>query len=459
MLFRSLDGKDLRHHTTVERKNILRTVLPAKKSNIRYSDHIKGQAKEFLHLACEQKLEGIISKRADSPYMSGRHDNWMKSKCVAQQEFVIGGYVEGTGHREALGALLLGVYEKKKLRFCGKCGTGFNQKTLATLQKVFKPLEQDDSPFDLNSPRGKGIHWLKPKLSAEISFAEWTSDGRLRVPVFKGLREDKPAKQIHTEKPVHNEKSMRLTSPERIVYPQEKLTKGDIAKYYEQVSPLMIEQIHDRPLSLVRCPVNTKQKCFFQKHMTGKMPDNIDTVRIKEKSATETYMTLASPEAVAELVQMSSFEFHVWNCRNDNIEHPDQFIVDFDPGPGVSWQEVIDAAFELKDLLDHLKLKSFVNVSGGKGLHVHVPIAQRYTWDQVKNFTQALARQMEADDPDRFISKMTKEKRKPGWRMIQIDHGTVSSYTNRRCRCAQCKAAWAEYTRDHRRKVKDNERH
>jgi DNA ligase D len=440
-----LNGKDLRNKELRERKEALEEMIPSGKSRLRFSEHFDGHGDKLLKEMCRLKLEGIISKRGDSHYVSGRKGTWQKSKCTAEQEFVIGGYTEGTGSRAHMGALLLGVYEGKKLRFVGKCGTGFDVKTLNSVLARLKKLEQDETPFSVKSPRERGIHWVKPVLSAEVTFAQWTNDGHLRIPVFKGLREDKPAKKIVEEVPLiqtettksHSKKvisksaktalprkvasntartkknveTAAITSPEKIVFKKEKITKSEINNYYQTVAKWILPEIEDRPLSLVRSPAGTDKYSFFQKHVTGKLAGNLEPIDIKEKTATRQYLTASDKDSLTSLVQMNAYEIHAWNCRRDDIEHPDQIVMDFDPGPGVSWKQVIDAAFDLKEILDVLKLKSFVKLSGGKGIHVHIPLAPKYSWDQIKNFSHILAKQMADQDPDKYTAIISKSKR------------------------------------------------
>ena len=405
----SYSGQDIRELPLVERKKRLKMILAKAPTSLRYSDEIEGTPKQLMKIADKFQLEGIVSKNRNSPYVSGRNSAWMKSKRTQQQEFVIGGYIEGSGARAQLGALLLGVYKEDKLTFVGKVGTGFTEKSLSDVLQKLQHIEQKITPFDEKIPKGKGIHWVQPRLSAEIVFAEWTQDGHLRVPVFHGLREDKPAKQIVREKSVKS--SIHITNPDKIIYQKEKITKMDIAQYYLNVADEVLPYLQNRPLNLLRCPEGPGKGCFFQKHLPKPLPPALEGVSIKEKSATKTYMTLHDSAGLQTLVQMGAFEIHCWNSQADNLEYPDQFIMDLDPGPDVSWKQVVAAAFELKEILDHLKLKSFVKVTGGKGVHIHVPVKPLYTWDQIKNFCQALAIEMENRNPDLYVSKMTKSLR------------------------------------------------
>lgn len=426
-------GQDIRSLPLAERKRRLKMILKKAPKNIRYSDEFEGAGKELLHLACKNKLEGIISKNRESTYLSGRNSNWVKTKCTEQQEFVIGGYTEGTGSRSHFGALLLGVYKGKDLQYVGKVGTGFTEQSLHDVYKSLKALETDTSPFTKKSPRGRDIHWVKPKLSAEITFSQWTHDEILRVPVFHGLREDKPTKDIVMEKPTPIEKPTKavaakavkktakksavkdfdiaISNPQKIIYPKEKLTKMEVAVFYQKIADQILPYLEDRPLSLVRCPEGAHKQCFFQKHIPSPIPETMKAIPIVERSGKKLYTSIFDSKGLVTLVQMGAFEIHVWNSQGENLEHPDQIVMDFDPGPGVSWKEVVDAALELKDLLDHLHLKSFVKLSGSKGIHVHIPVKPIYTWDQIKSFSQALAVQMEQNNPQKYVSKMTKKLR------------------------------------------------
>lgn len=402
-----LNGKDLRERPLLERKEILKKILTKAKAPLRYSDHFLQHGKQFYQLSCKKKLEGVVSKRTDSTYHSGRNTLWVKTKCTSRQEMVIGGYTNPAGSRAGFGALLMGVYSNGKLQYSGKVGTGFNQLSLLQIKEELGKLEQPHSPFAINSPREKNIHWLKPIKVAEISFANWTEDGRLRAPVFQGFREDKKAKEIHMEKA-----ESKLTSPDKVLFKKEKITKEDIAHFYQEIAEDMLQYVSDRPLSLVRCPSGSDQACFYQKHIHGSTPEVFHTVPIKEKNGEGIYLTIDSKEGLNELVQMNAFELHEWNCHRETVMHPDQIVMDFDPGPGVPWKAVISAALELKKLLTHLKLKSFVKLTGSKGIHVHVPIAPLYTWDQVKDFAQALAKQMVDQNPKLYTANMAKDKRR-----------------------------------------------
>lgn len=414
-----LNGEDLRDLPLLERKSILKKVLKNSPDNILFSEHITQQGEDFYKLTCEHKLEGIVSKLADGPYRSGRNDLWVKTKCTLRQEFVIGGYTEAQGGRTGFGALLLGVYENGSLKYAGRVGTGFNRQSLTAIKKILQPLKRKTTPFELNSPSAKGIHWLKPVKVAEVSFSQWTDEGILRTPVFLGLREDKPAKDIVMEKARNNpgkttkSSSLReITSPEKILFKKEQITKKEVADYYAAIASHMLPYIKDRPLSLVRCPEGSLGTCFYQKHIKGKIPDSLHTFALQEEGGKGIYLSVDSARGLRELVQINAFELHAWNCQRHAIMRPDQIVMDFDPGPGVPWKEVVCAAFELKDLLDELNLKSFVKLTGGKGIHVHIPVASLYDWDQIKTFSQTLALQLVSMNPGKYTSNMSKHLRK-----------------------------------------------
>lgn len=408
-----LNGRDLRSLPLIERKEILKTILKNAPENIIYSEHITEQGEEFYRASCQHELEGIVSKLASSPYRSGRNDLWAKTKCSTRQEFVIGGWTEPQGGRTGIGALLLGIYENGKLKYAGRVGTGFNTQMLKDIKKELAPLETEDSPFAINLPKGKGIHWVEPSKVCEVSFGNWTDEGILRTPVFKGMREDKPAKDIFMEKPKKKLSQVReISSPDKILFKKEKITKQQVSDFYMAIAKDMLPYLADRPLSLVRCPNGSEGTCFYQKHVTGSVPESFHTFPIKEDNGEGIYLSINSASGLQELVQLNAFELHAWNCHDDNYMYPDQIVMDFDPGPGVPWKEVVDAAFELKEMLEDLNLESFVKLTGGKGIHVHIPIAPLYDWDQVKSFSQTLALELVSRNPSKYTSNMSKKLRK-----------------------------------------------
>ena len=441
-----LDGADLTSLPLIARKDRLEKLIKKLGNDqIRYSDHFRGVGEQMLKESCKLDLEGVISKRVDAPYVSGRHGQWLKSKCVKRQEFVIGGFSDPEGSRTGLGALLLGVYENKKLRYVGRCGTGFDTKTLTDLSRILKKIETKKSPFDLKSPKGRDIHWVKPEKVAEISFANWTEEKILRVPVFHGLRSDKPANQIGIEKAVRPAKSKpspkkgvwnsnrpekksktsseilksnptstsmpKISHPDRIIYKKEKITKLEIIQYYQFVAKWMLPYVSDRPLSLVRCHEDTSKTCFYSKHLPPQTPNIISVSQGLEKTKEEPFFAIDSPEGLLTVIQLGAIEIHPWNSRQPDIEHPDQIIMDFDPDEKLDFEIVKEGALELREILDQLGLKSFIKVTGGKGLHVQFPFEPLYSWDRVKEFSKTLARELESRHPKLYTTNVRKDTR------------------------------------------------
>ncbi len=426
-----LNGYDLRATPLIERKRLLASLLNQfKDPQLRYSDHIIGDNQASFEEACRQGLEGLIVKRMDAGYRSGRGRSWLKVKCEQRQEFVIGGFTEPAGSRQGFGALLVGLYEDGALRYAGKVGTGFSDSLLKKLHRTLRSLEQAKSPF-VNPPSGydaKGAHWVKPKLVAEIRFAEWTQEGILRQPSFQGLRTDKPATAIGRERAQHlsedrkDERSPksrrkpvmdagRLTNPDRVLYPDIGLTKAALADYYEQVAEWMLPHLRGRPLTLLRCPEGY-QKCFYQKHVNEKVPPAIGRIEIEEADKRDTYMLAESPEALRGLVQMGVLEVHTWGATKDRLERPDRLTFDLDPDPSVPWEQVIEAAQLTKTLLDELGLVCFLKTTGGKGLHVVTPIQRTLGWEEAKLFAKMVADHLVTAIPQRFTSNMAKRARK-----------------------------------------------
>jgi bifunctional non-homologous end joining protein LigD len=408
-----LNGEDLRKFSLRERKERLKKILRKSNDVIFFSEDVEASGGEFLKVCCQHELEGIISKDSTAPYHSGRGPLWCKSKCTKRQEFVIGGYTPGKGQRESgLGALLLGVYEKhggkNKFRYVGKVGSGFDFRALEDVRNKVEKLEQKKSPFNLNSPKEHGTHWIKPKLIAEIKFSTWTDNHILRHPVFLGFREDKKQNDIIIEKAAN----IAITHPDKIIFPKDKITKKVIADYYHQVAHIMFPLIHDRPLSLLRCPNGVSKKCFYQKHLSREVaPIFFKSFKVKEKSNAGSYISLNSPEGLRQLVQMNAFEIHIWNCHYQTLMKPDQIVIDFDPAPNVSFKSVVNGCLEMKKILDKLKLESFVKLTGGKGIHIHIPIEPLYSWEITFAFSKALSEEMVERNPDLYLSTMSKKLR------------------------------------------------
>lgn len=402
---------DLRKLPLLNRKEILKTLISKQNTTLAYSDHIINNGEEIFHHSCELGLEGIISKQVDSPYSSNRSKSWVKVKCLKRQEFVIGGYSLSQNKERGIKSLYLGVFDEGKLIYTGNVGTGFSQQTLCEINVLLKNNQIAQSPFFTKIPSSAKVLWVNPTLVAEIEFTEWTGGGHLRHASFKGLRMDKPTQDVKKENETSRKNSsFMITHPEKILYPEDRITKKELLAYYEAVSDTMLPYIINRPLSLVRCPENFED-CFFQRHYNESTPKALKSIPVEGKEGIEQFIYLDSREGLLSLVQMSVLEIHPWGSLISHLDNPDFMVIDLDPAPNVAWHEVVEAAFEIKHHLADFKLKSFVKTTGGKGLHVVVPIKPEYTWDEVKNFTHVFVLFLEKLKPQKYISKMTKAKR------------------------------------------------
>ncbi len=425
-----LDGKDLRGAALIERKKLLRALIPpeAETASLRYSDHMAGDGDEILKHAGKLGLEGIVSKRADAPYRSGRVGDWIKTKCIARQEFVIGGFTEGERARKGgVGALLLGYYDGGELRYAGHVGTGFTAKSAVELRDRLLRLKAAKPAYaEVPKEARAGAIWVRPELVGEVAFSNWTSDGVLRHPSFQGLREDKSATSIGRERavalggaapvkksanPANTVAGVVISHPDRKVFPDAKITKLDLARYYESVAEWIVPEIAGRPLSLLRCPEGIAGQCFFQKHFEHGV-ESLRRVAIKEEHATREYLVLRDTHDLVALAQEGIIEIHPWGALADDPDKPDRLIFDFDPDPALSFSDVIAAAKSLRKMLTQLKLTSFVKTTGGKGLHVVLPLRRDIDWDHLKNFAQAVALLTVENDPDRFTANPLKKERK-----------------------------------------------
>ncbi len=428
-----LDGKDWRKAPLIKRKAELAKLLAAKKLPdwLVYSDHVVGEGDAFFKQAQDAGLEGIISKRSDRPYISGRTNDWLKIKTGKRAEFVIGGYARSTAKDRPFSSLLLGTFDDGKLNFAGKVGTGFDSADFDKLSQRFKPLEQKASPFvEVPASERRDAVWLKPGLVAEIAFTEWTRDGRLRHPSFQGLREDKPADQVRREDPRGEEDEMapmksvaskgsgepvlggiKLTSPDKLLYPDASITKLDLARYYETIAPYILPYVVNRPISLVRCPEGIDGQLFFQRHAMKGMSDAIKQIPITGGETTKPYLYIDGEAGLFGLVQISAVEIHDWGVSLDRLYEPDRLVFDLDPDEGLDLNVLKAAAIEVRDFLADLGLKSFLKSTGGKGLHVVAPIAPKQGWDDVKAFAKAIADALVEVRPDRYTANPLKRTR------------------------------------------------
>jgi len=403
-----LNGLDLRRLPLSERRKRLKHALERNQDPaIRYSEDLPGEAKEVLEHACKLGLEGLMGKQADSAYVAGRTKSWIKLKCRRRQDFVIIGYTAPGGSRRGFGALLVGFHDAAgKLHYAGKVGTGFDEALLRGLARRLAALKRVGPPSLGNPPREKGVTWVKPVLVAEVEFAERTDAGVLRQASFVGLRQDIPASSVGDEKPQappgntdsHAVQRIVITHPDRVIWPQLGITKLELARYVGEVGEWMLPQVANRPLTLLRCPHGAEAKCFYQRHPgSGAMKGQ--------------YLFVNSIPALVSLAQNGVVEMHTWGVTLPDARHPDRITLDLDPDPGLSWEELRAATLLTKTLLDGLKLKSFLKTTGGKGLHVVVPIVPRLGWDEARNFSRLIAEMLAKEWPDVFTSKMAKQKR------------------------------------------------
>jgi bifunctional non-homologous end joining protein LigD len=435
-----LDGHDLTGLPLTSRKEALRALIDAlgKQDRIRYSDHVEGHGEAVLANACGLGLEGVIAKRGDAPYRAGRGKDWLKLKCIENQEFVIGGWTEPAGSRKGLGALLLGVYDGKELKYAGRVGTGFTDSTLGDIAKKLAKLEVAKSPFSTKPP-GTAVHWVKPTLVAQVEFTEWTSDGHLRHPSFQGLREDKAAGKVVREskaapvaEPSRNGSppprvsskrlkkgdaevgGVRISHPDRVIYPKLGITKKQLAEYYLSVADRMLPHVAGRPIMMLRCQQGVGGPMFFQKNAGVSVPPGIAPVTIpdeKRGGPPSTYLRIESAQGIVELVQLGVVEIHVWGSVEKHLETPDRIVFDLDPDPTVPWSRVVKAAVTVREELTRIGLKSFLKTTGGKGLHVVAPLDPVEPWDIIKEATRQIAMNVVEDDPKGFTVQLAKAKR------------------------------------------------
>jgi bifunctional non-homologous end joining protein LigD len=421
-------GEDIRKLPNIERKERLAALLERVAPPILYGDHIVGRGEEMFNAVCKQGGEGIISKKASAPYSGTRTRNWLKIKCIQRQEFVIVGWSE-SDKRRGFRSLLLAARDGRKLTYVGKVGTGFNGDLIEELMERMEPLAVDKAPVEVPRPDRKGAHWIAPKLVAEIAFTEFTDDGVLRHPSFMGLREDKPASKVVREVPKHLTKSektkaksrnasaedfgIEISSPERVIYPELGLTKKDLADYYATIEPLIMVDAADRPITLIRFPSGRTGESFFQKHDKGTFGPHVKHISIKEKDGHfEDYLYVSDIQGLLACVQMGTIEFHGWGSKVEKVECPDRLVFDLDPDVGLDFGNVKEAALLLRELLRGLGLESFPLLSGGKGLHVVVPLDASKDWPTVKSFAERFSRAISEAEPTMFTANIRKEQRK-----------------------------------------------
>jgi bifunctional non-homologous end joining protein LigD len=421
-----LDGFDLARVPLTERKRALEQLLAGAPAALRYGEHVSGSGAAFFAEACRLGLEGIVAKRGDAPYRQERTKGWLKVKCLKRQEFVIVGFTDPAGSRSGFGALLVATRASARapLRFAGKVGTGFDERTLKSLHAKLEKLERRTPPVESTAGvQKRGVHWVEPKLVAEIAFTEWTDDERLRHPTFQGVREDKPAREVVEERPAQTapaataganaepgrRAAVRLTHPDKVLFPDPGITKRQLADYWREVAEVALPFLAQRPLTLFRCPDGYGAQCFYQKHVGAGVPAIVPRVAIKEGE--DPYAYVEDVTSLLALVQISVIELHVWGSRAEHLDRPDIIVFDLDPAENVPWSEVASAAVDVKTKLEALGLNAFAKLTGGKGLHVVVPVEPKATWPAVKRFARTFVNEMVRAEPKRFVASVSKKKR------------------------------------------------
>ena len=444
-----LDGENLTPQPLLNRKKQLKSLLAKspKSAAIHYSGHVAGNGEAMFVNACKMDLEGIISKQSDAPYIPGRQHSWVKSKCGNRQEFIILGSSKSRSGERALGALYLGYRKGKKLLYAGKVGTGFTMQSARDLAlrlsaiAIDKPTLTAEEAGAVPASEWRSIQWVKPQLLCEVSFTEWTPDGHIRHPSFQGLREDKDPNQVTAETPKHSTptdsvpipattafEGIHITHPDREISPVGHVTKGQLAHYYNAVAPLLLKEIANRPISLLRCPAGIPDggdaQCFFQRNFvhgkTGKgLGTDVRPFHFTHNGKNYEYLYIDSGKGLLELVQMGAIEIHPWGSKIDSIDTPDRLIFDLDPAPDVPFEALkLAARHTRKKLLEH-GLDSTLRCTGGKGLHVIALLPGNQKWPEAKALAASIANELVADAPEAYVATMSKAKR-PG--KIFIDY-------------------------------------
>lgn len=409
-------GEDLAALPQIERKERLEALLSTAQPPVHVADHMIGGGEKLFRAMCDAGQEGIISKLIDAPYRPTRTRAWVKVKCTRRQEFVIVGWKKSSAKARPFASLLMAQHENGMLRYKGNVGTGFGDAIMADLAKRFDSLASAEPPVAVDKSVARGVTWLKPELVAEIAFAEFTADGHVRHGSFLGLRDDKPGAAVVPEVAVaapEPEHAVQITSRDRVIFPESGQTKGALADYYAAIAPLMLPFAAFRPISLVRCPQGRGKKCFFQKHDSGSFGAYVHHIPITEKDGgAEDYLFVDSADGLLACVQMGTIEFHGWGARSTDCERPDRMIFDLDPDEGYDFEGVKQAAIHIRDRLADLGLTSYAMLSGGKGVHVVVPLTPGHSWDVHKDFARRFAEALSMTEPDRFVATMSKAKRK-----------------------------------------------
>ena len=414
------DREDTTKLPLLARKERLRGLLDGADARILFSEHIVGAGEKLFETMCHEGYEGIVSKRADAPYRGARTKAWLKVKCIKRQEFVIVGWTPSSAKGRGFRSLLLAVNGAEGLVYAGKVGTGFNQATLHELRERFDKIAASEAPVKVPRAEARGAQWLKPELVAEIAFTEFTAENVVRHGSFIGLREDKKPGDVVVEKPAPLpetpaavQSSIKISSRDRVIYPEAGLTKGQLADYYAAIAPVALRWLANRPISLVRCPQGRAKHCFFQKHDAGSFGEHVHHVDVREKDGSiEPYLYVDDLDGIMACVQMGTIEFHGWGSLVADIEKPDRLVFDLDPDEGLDFAQVRKAAEDLKDHLADIGLTSWPLLSGGKGVHVVVPLIPEADWPLVRSFAERFARALAQAEPDRFTANLKKVTRK-----------------------------------------------
>ncbi len=422
-----LDGYDLRGVRLDERRKLLDQIV-SQDAYVRISAAFPGAGEEMLEAARENGLEGLVAKRASSCYESKRSSDWLKIKIVAQQEFVIGGFTEPRGDRSDFGALALGVYENGKLNWVGNVGTGFDRKTLAFLYSRMQPLITERCPFAVRPKPDRGMTWVKPELVAQVKFAQWTQDKRLRAPVYLGLREDVKAAEATREDspPAQRElladvkeatceidgRSLKFTNLKKVFYPAEGYTKRDVINYYDAVSSLILPHLKDRPLSLKRYPNGIKEEFFFQKHAAETFAPWLRTELIDSdhNEAPINYVFAQDRASLLYLANLGCIDQNPWMSRSGSLDNPDFVLIDLDP-QHCAFEKIVEAALLVKDVLDEIAMQGYPKTTGGDGMHVYIPVEPEYTYEHTRAFAEVIARIAIRRKPELFTTPRSVSKR------------------------------------------------
>lgn len=463
------NGHDLTGLTLLQRKSILYQVLQGQSGRVRYNDHVSGIGTEFFERAAEKGIEGIIAKREESVYQTGRRSkDWLKIKSVQRQEAVICGFTEPKGSRKKFGALILGLYEGDQLKYIGHAGGGFNEESLEEVYKKLEKIKLSDSPFAARPKTNMPVVWVKPSLVCEVKFQEWTSEGIMRQPIFLGLREDKSAKEVHQEKPDvpakesslisegkglrktqrpsvsktgkikspktvlsdgENQKqqevildgiNLKFTNLDKVLWPKEGYTKRDLIEYYDKIAEYILPYLQDRPESLRRNPNGIEKHSFFQKDMPETTPEWVQTEKIYSESVDKeiNYLVCNSKPALLYLANLGCIELNPWSSRIMKLDFPDYTVIDIDP-KDASFEQVIEVALAVKEVTDRAGIKSYPKTSGSRGIHVYIPLGAKYTYDHGKDFAHLIATLTHELVPDLTTLVRTPSKRE---RPIYLDY-------------------------------------